>query len=333
MKPIAASRILSPMTRRIGVARRLIGVGIGAGHALPCRLCLHRGLADAAPAAGEKGRRPAPRSRRPRPGRRRDRPSDADRGPLVTSGPIEPLEPVQAGRDAAAAAEPGVHMVQSGETLYSIARRYDVDAFAFAEHNDLPAPFAIYAGQRLSIPPAGSSPPSTPAGPGADEKGPMVASLPATAQPLPSPPANERARLRLAGGGQGRFDLRAQGPRPAQRRHQHRDLARRAGAGGRERRRRLCRQRAPRLRQHDPDQASGRLDQHLRAQRQAARQPRRPGPPRAGDRQGREAPAEPTGFSSTSSCARGRRRSIPYTICPGRKAEPRASPAATEARL
>lgn len=106
--------------------------------------------------------------------------------PVWTSQPIEPVQPAPS---QTATAEPGVHVVQSGETLYSIARRYDADAFAFAEHNDLPAPFAIYAGQRLSIPPAGSSPPAAPTAPGEEEEGPMVASLPATAQPLPAPPA------------------------------------------------------------------------------------------------------------------------------------------------
>jgi hypothetical protein len=176
------------MTRRIGVARRLIGVGT-ALVMLSLAACAYIEVSPPPPRPPAKKVLARPKIA-PTPPRPAPRPAEtADRGSLVTSGPIEPLEPVQAGRDRSAAAEPGVHVVQSGETLYSIARRYDVEAFAFAEHNDLPAPFAIYAGQRLSIPPAGSSPPSTPAGLGGDEEGPMVASLPATAQPLPAPPA------------------------------------------------------------------------------------------------------------------------------------------------
>jgi murein DD-endopeptidase MepM/ murein hydrolase activator NlpD len=82
-----------------------------------------------------------------------------------------------------------VHVVSSGETLYSISRRYNVDAFALADHNDLPAPFSIYSGQRLSIPAArGEPPPTAPSSLEEAGEGPMVASLPAMAQPLPSPP-------------------------------------------------------------------------------------------------------------------------------------------------
>jgi LysM repeat protein len=45
-----------------------------------------------------------------------------------------------------------VHVVQSGETLYSIARRYGTTYWAIAMANHLPNPNVIYAGQRLVIP-------------------------------------------------------------------------------------------------------------------------------------------------------------------------------------
>jgi LysM repeat protein len=45
-----------------------------------------------------------------------------------------------------------VHVVQSGETLYSIARRYGTTYWAIAMANNLPNPNVIYAGQRLVIP-------------------------------------------------------------------------------------------------------------------------------------------------------------------------------------
>ncbi len=51
-----------------------------------------------------------------------------------------------------------VHVVQRGETLYSIARRYGVDMWAIVRANNISNPNRIYVGQRLVIP--GSSPPS-----------------------------------------------------------------------------------------------------------------------------------------------------------------------------
>jgi LysM repeat protein len=45
-----------------------------------------------------------------------------------------------------------VHMVQSGETLYSIANRYGVSVWAIARANGITNPNLIYAGQRLAIP-------------------------------------------------------------------------------------------------------------------------------------------------------------------------------------
>ncbi len=45
-----------------------------------------------------------------------------------------------------------VHVVQRGETLYSIARRYGVDMWTIARANGITNPNRIYAGQRLVIP-------------------------------------------------------------------------------------------------------------------------------------------------------------------------------------
>lgn len=53
------------------------------------------------------------------------------------------------------AAEPAVHVVQKGETLYRIARRYGVSVDELARFNGLDDPAHIQAGQRLRIPPAG----------------------------------------------------------------------------------------------------------------------------------------------------------------------------------
>ncbi|MCK4315229.1 MAG: LysM peptidoglycan-binding domain-containing protein, partial [Anaerolineae bacterium] len=45
-----------------------------------------------------------------------------------------------------------VHVVQRGETLYSIARRYGVDMWTIARANGITNPNRIYVGQRLAIP-------------------------------------------------------------------------------------------------------------------------------------------------------------------------------------
>lgn len=49
-----------------------------------------------------------------------------------------------------------VHVVQRGETLFSIARRYGLTVDAVTHANGLPDPRAIYAGQRLAIPGEGA---------------------------------------------------------------------------------------------------------------------------------------------------------------------------------
>ncbi|MGZ8996996.1 MAG: peptidoglycan DD-metalloendopeptidase family protein [Rhodospirillales bacterium] len=177
------------MTRRNGVVRRLSGVGM-ALVMISSAACAYIEVSPPPPRPAKKvmaRAKIAPNPPRPAP-----RPADtAERSPMWTSEPIGEVTEERrtaAPRPAEAQDEPGVHIVRGGETLYSIARRYDVDAFAFAEYNDLPAPFSIYAGQRLSIPPAGSQPKPAPSAPGVEEEGPMVASLPAMEQPLPSPP-------------------------------------------------------------------------------------------------------------------------------------------------
>ena len=47
---------------------------------------------------------------------------------------------------------PAVHVVQSGDSLYAISRRYGVDMRALAQKNALPPPFTIYPGQKLLVP-------------------------------------------------------------------------------------------------------------------------------------------------------------------------------------
>ncbi len=73
--------------------------------------------------------------------------------PAIESAAIPPAG------SAAARQEPGVHRARSGETAYSVARRYGVDAYALITANNLLPPFELYDGQRLVIP--GTAVPST----------------------------------------------------------------------------------------------------------------------------------------------------------------------------
>ncbi len=56
---------------------------------------------------------------------------------------------VTAPATAAKAADPGAHTVQKGETLFSIANRYDVAVPDLASWNGLTAPYALKPGQKL----------------------------------------------------------------------------------------------------------------------------------------------------------------------------------------
>ncbi|MFN2309792.1 MAG: peptidoglycan DD-metalloendopeptidase family protein [Gammaproteobacteria bacterium] len=88
---------------------------------------------------------------------------------------------------------PGVHMVRSGETLFSIAWQYGLDYQTVAAWNRLSAPYTIYPGQRLGLRgPAVSAPP-------APAKSPAVtrpsSPPPASAsRPAPRPPAAPAAQ-------------------------------------------------------------------------------------------------------------------------------------------
>ena len=96
-----------------------------------------------------------------------------------------------------------VYRARSGETVWSVARRYGVDAYALITANNLVPPFDLYEGQRLVIP--GASPPASTAGRSGPEANPehpairplpassaeaggQTAALPQPAAPLPEPP-------------------------------------------------------------------------------------------------------------------------------------------------
>ena len=47
---------------------------------------------------------------------------------------------------------PYIHVIESGESLYTIARRYDVTAQAIVQANGLGSPDKIFVGQKIIIP-------------------------------------------------------------------------------------------------------------------------------------------------------------------------------------
>jgi murein DD-endopeptidase MepM/ murein hydrolase activator NlpD len=75
-----------------------------------------------------------------------------------------------------------VHRARSGETVYSVARRYGVDAYALITTNNLVPPFDLYEGQRLVIP--GAAQPGVVAGaPSPETRSERPVTRPATASP------------------------------------------------------------------------------------------------------------------------------------------------------
>ncbi|MFB0537833.1 MAG: LysM peptidoglycan-binding domain-containing protein [Anaerolineae bacterium] len=74
---------------------------------------------------------------------------------ILSASVVQGAPPVQAGGK--------VHIVQWGETLYSLARRYGTTVAAVVQANNLANANCIYAGQRLIIPVGGPAfPPTTP---------------------------------------------------------------------------------------------------------------------------------------------------------------------------
>jgi murein DD-endopeptidase MepM/ murein hydrolase activator NlpD len=108
--------------------------------------------------------------------------------PSLTTAPLPPITPestaaAPAGGDRSYR-QGGVHRAKSGETAYSVARRYGVDAYTLITANNLVPPFELYEGQRVVIP---RTAPATSAA-SADASPPEQS----TRRPTPSvlPPAN-----------------------------------------------------------------------------------------------------------------------------------------------
>lgn len=111
---------------------------------------------------------------------------------------VAPGSPGRATREVAQ--DPGVHRVESGETVYSIAKARGVDAYALITANKLTPPFDLTEGQRLVVPgaarQAGSAQPNSTAS----------ASRPAetdSGQPVPRPAVGQSGGPERSGQGGG----------------------------------------------------------------------------------------------------------------------------------
>lgn len=84
--------------------------------------------------------------------------------------PGQEAAPTAAGEPAVSTGEEQVYVVQAGDSLSSIADRFDIAQAVIIEANELTDPNFLFSGQRLVIPPAGTQPatatppPPSPAG-------------------------------------------------------------------------------------------------------------------------------------------------------------------------
>jgi murein DD-endopeptidase MepM/ murein hydrolase activator NlpD len=107
--------------------------------------------------------------------------------PAIGAAPLPPADS-ELSASGLSAREPGVHRARSGETAYSVARRYGVDAYAVITANNLIPPFNLYEGQRLVIP-GTTGTAGTPPAPQSHQR------PPARASGAPADPADQAAAL------------------------------------------------------------------------------------------------------------------------------------------
>lgn len=94
--------------------------------------------------------------------------------------------------------ESPAHVVQRGETLYTIAWQYGVDYRAIARWNNLADPNLIYPGQRLQVRPTGAVEAAVPSGSRAAQRPPQTVRTPSDAIVVAQPPWSWPTRGRIA---------------------------------------------------------------------------------------------------------------------------------------
>ncbi|MCV2445914.1 LysM peptidoglycan-binding domain-containing protein [Paracoccus sp. DMF] len=137
------------------------------------------------------------------------------RQPAAAGGMGTPTQP--------AASQPRQHVVATGETAWSIARKYNVSVNDLAAWNGLSSSMTLRTGQRLLIPVAGGKAPSATAVVTAPGSGSPTPRPPSSAEPLPSerttpagspvakPASPDLGKTRTAASGNGRFRMPANG--------------------------------------------------------------------------------------------------------------------------
>lgn len=131
--------------------------------------------------------------------------------------------PAAAPQPAPSPANPAQHVVASGETAWSIARKYNVSVQDLAAWNGLPSSMTLRVGQRLIVPVAGQKAPDpaivttapgsgspTPRPPSAAKPLPSETPPPA-ADPGPAAPATDLGATRTAASAGGRFQMPVSG--------------------------------------------------------------------------------------------------------------------------
>jgi len=118
--------------------------------------------------------------------------------PIVEPKPGTPAakaqEPFKRGTSVADDGSGATHTVASGETLFSLGRKYGISPFAIADANGLPNDAQLAMGQRVRIPAAGAARTATAPAPAAEPEGENAetAAAPETsAKPLPAPAVAE----------------------------------------------------------------------------------------------------------------------------------------------
>ncbi|WP_295044975.1 LysM peptidoglycan-binding domain-containing protein [uncultured Paracoccus sp.] len=131
--------------------------------------------------------------------------------------------PATTPKPAPSPANPAQHVVVSGETAWSIARKYNVSVQDLAAWNGLPSSMSLRVGQRLIVPVAGQKAPDpaavttapgtgspTPRPPSAAQPLPAETTAPASA-PGPAAPATDLGATRTAASAGGRFQMPVSG--------------------------------------------------------------------------------------------------------------------------
>lgn len=142
-------------------------------------------------------------------------PAGAATNPAANQSPAQPA--------TSPAAQPREHVVASGETAWSIARKYGISVQDLASWNGLPANMTLRIGQRLIIPVAGQNPPAAANSTTAPGQGSPTPRPPSASQPLPAerttaaatpPPATAAPDLgatRTAASGSGQLQMPVSG--------------------------------------------------------------------------------------------------------------------------